>query len=542
MLITAFRPAHVASDPESKEWLVTLLYKVLIVDDESIIRNGLYNMIPWSKLGIDNILTASCAQEALSIARQDKPDIMLTDICMPEMDGLEMTRLMLQIVPDLKVIVLTGYDDFKYAQKSCSLGVKDFILKPVDEDNLVKCIKLQVENIENEIKASLKCNILNRKRVLENQRAFEKSLMQLTEKTIVPESINLSDLNLESNCRYQVALITPEISKESVWYQYRNLLVMYIKSILINMVDTNNSGWTFQNRDGDIIVIFYVHEKYENTEDQVLKLQEIISVEYDVELKIGLGPAVGSITDIKASYCRARENYSDKKSAGEPKETNEINPDFLKSKDKLQYYKEKVIGNLHDNGVAKKYLKRYISEVIGSGVQKSCAVQKFYDLASAFYWEYLRTTENAADGRLESLISTLQSNDIENCSVFTEMFIVKLMNSNKKQMHEIVDAATQYINQHLTEDLTVFTLAEQFHVARNYFSRLFKKEMGEGCNEYITRKRIERAKQLLANSRLKTYEIAEQIGYHDTNYFSLAFKKNTGLSPKDFRDRQNNPE
>lgn len=106
-------------------------------------------------------------------------------------------------------------------------------------------------------------------------------------------------------------------------------------------------------------------------------------------------------------------------------------------------------------------------------------------------------------------------------------------------MHEIVEAATQFINDRFSEDLTVFTLAEQFHVARNYFSRLFKKEMGEGCNEYITRKRIERAKQLLADSRLKTYEIAEQVGYHDTNYFSLAFKKNTGLSPKEYRDRLN---
>jgi two-component system response regulator YesN len=184
----------------------------------------------------------------------------------------------------------------------------------------------------------------------------------------------------------------------------------------------------------------------------------------------------------------------------------------------------------------------YIDDIKNSGMKKTSAEQKFYDLASAFYWEYLKATGYTTDGRLETFITTLQSNDLENCCVFTEMFIAKLMYSNKKQMHEIVEAAAKFINERFTEDLTVFTLAEQFHVARNYFSRLFKKEMGEGCNEYITRLRIEKAKQFLGASRLKTYEIAEKVGYHDTNYFSLAFKKNTGLSPKEFREKLNNPE
>lgn len=501
-------------------------------------------MIPWAELGISDILTASCAQEALELARENRPDIMLTDICMPEMDGLEMTKLMLQIIPELKVIVLTGYDDFKYAQKSCSLGVKDFILKPVDEVGLIKCIKLQVEHIQTEIQSALKDNILSRKRMLQNQSEFEKSLIQLTEKSIdQPEIINIpKELIFEDNCDYQVVLITPEISPDSVWNQYKHLLLMSIKGFFIDMIDTNNSGWTFQNRDGDIVVIFYVSSKYDNTEEQLSKLQDIIDVEFEVALNVGIGPVVPNMSKIKFSYNKARENCKRGDFPSKISYPAEVHEDHLKNSDRLLEYKEKTLENFHDTEVAKKYLKKYINEVKASEIQKINAEQKFYDLASAFYWEYLKTTGNSADGRLETLISTLQSNDIENCSVFTEMFIVKLMYSNRKQMHEIVEAATQYINQRLTEDLTVFTLAEQFHIARNYFSRLFKKEMGEGCNEYITRKRIERAKLLLADSRLKTYEIAEQVGYHDTNYFSLAFKKNTGLSPKEFRDRLNNSE
>lgn len=519
-----------------KEQWVMNLYKVLIVDDESIIRNGLYNMIPWSNLGVSDVLTASCAKEALKIAQDTKPDIMLTDICMPEMDGLEMTKIMLEKVPDLKVIVLTGYDDFKYAQKSCSLGVKDFILKPVDESSLIKCIKLQIDNIQSEIQSAVENSIMSRKRMIENQKEFEKSLIKLTEKAVdnayaieVPEGIKFED-----NCEYQVAVLTPEISENSIWNQHRNLLMMSVKSFFIDMVDAKNSGWTFQNSDGDIVVIFYVDKKSENAEEQISKLQEIINVEFDVEMEVGIGPVVPNMSRIKYSYEKARGKCGINNT--------KLGNEYQSKKDKLLVLKEKVLSSFHDTEAAKEYLKKYINEVKISGVTKSIAEQKFYDLASAFYWEYLKTTGNPADGRLETLITTLQTNDLENCCVFTEMFIVKLMYTNKKQMHEIIEAATVFINQRLTEDLTVFTLAEQFHVARNYFSRLFKKEMGEGCNEYITRKRIEKAKHLLTVSRLKTYEVAEQVGYHDTNYFSLAFKKNTGLSPTEFRDRQNNPE
>ncbi len=499
-------------------------------------------MIPWNTLEIGDILTASCAQEALDIARETKPDIMLTDICMPEMDGLEMTKLMLEILPDLKVIVLTGYDDFKYAQKSCSLGVKEFILKPVDEVALINSIKLQVENIKNEIQSSLKCNILNRKRVLENQRAFEQSLMQLTEKIADSDDIKIDGLNLEEDCQYQVGLISPIIEENSVWEQHKNLLLMSIKSFLINIIDSNNSGWTFQNREGDIVVIFYVKAGDESAEEQILKLQEIINTEYDVNLDMGMGPVVSHISKIKASYGKAKENCRIRKPLISLKASDEKKEGMSKRVDNLQFYKERMLESIQDTETAKKYLKMYIENVRNSGMKKISAEQKFYDLASAFYWEYLKATGYSADGRLETFITTLQSNDLENCCVFTEMFIVKLMYSNKKQMHEIVEAAAKFINERLTEDLTVFTLAEQFHVARNYFSRLFKKEMGEGCNEYITRLRIEKAKQLLGASRLKTYEIAEKVGYHDTNYFSLAFKKNTGMSPKEFREKLNNPE
>ena len=514
------------------------MYKVLIVDDEQIIRNGLYQLIPWDQIGIGSVFTASCAREALEIARKNKPDILLTDICMPEMDGLEMTRLMLEIAPALKVIVLTGHDEFKYAQKSCSLGVNDFILKPVDEQNLVKSISLQVERIRNETHTTLRYNLFNRQNILQNQRELEESLMQLTERSIGQHDLaKISEgLNIMDNCDYQIAVIVPEIFAGSIWNQHEHLLLMSIKSFFIKIIDTNNVGWTFEDRHGNIVVLFFINSKSGDPSEQISKLQDIVEVEFDVVFKVGIGPVVNHISNIRSSYDQARESSLKLWPFSKSDNGGELQEEYLKSPDKIAFYKEKIIDGFHDTDVVKEYLKKYINEIKLSGLLKSAAVEKYYDLASAFYWKHLITTGKTVDGKLETLISTLQNSDMENCSVFLEIFIIKLAYSNRKQMHEIIIAATQRINQNLTEDLTVFTLAEQFHIARNYFSRLFKKEMGEGCNEYITRKRIEKARQLLADSNLRTYEIAEQVGYHDTNYFSLAFKKNTGVSPKEFRE------
>jgi two-component system response regulator YesN len=514
------------------------MYKVLIVDDEQIIRNGLYQLFPWERMGIGSVFTASCAREALEIARMNRPHILLTDICMPEMDGLEMTRLMLEIIPDLKVIVLTGHDDFKYAQKSCSLGVSDFILKPVDEQNLARSINLQVERIRGEIHSALRYNLLKHRSMLQKQRELEEALIRLTEKSVDPPDMAgiTEELNTAGAGGYQVAVIVPEITAGSVWNQHRHLLLMSVKSFFIKLIDANNSGWTFEDRNGNIVVIFFVNAKCGAPSEQISKLQDIVGVEFDVALKIGIGPVADQIAGIRSSYDRAGENLL---SGGPPDRSGgeeRVQEEHLNSADRIAFYKGKILDNFHDVEIVKEYLKKFIDEIRSSGLLKSAAVEKYYDMASAFYWKYLTTTGNSVDGKLEALISTFQNSDIENCSVFLEIFIIKLAYSNRKQMHEIVIAATQYINQNLTDDLTVFTLAEQFHVARNYFSRLFKKEMGEGCNEYITRKRTERAKQLLAESNLRTYEIAEQVGYHDTNYFSLAFKKNTGLSPKEFRE------
>ena len=159
-----------------------------------------------------------------------------------------------------------------------------------------------------------------------------------------------------------------------------------------------------------------------------------------------------------------------------------------------------------------------------------------FEMASATYFAYMGESKETESGRLDALSKSLLSANREEACEVTEMFLNQMLGKEEESVHEIVDKAKYYISEHLTEELTVSNIAASLYITPNYFSRLFKRVTKEGCNEYIVRKRIEKAKSLLETTSLKTGKIAMMVGYRDTNYFSLAFKKHTGKSPTKYRE------
>jgi two-component system response regulator YesN len=140
-----------------------------------------------------------------------------------------------------------------------------------------------------------------------------------------------------------------------------------------------------------------------------------------------------------------------------------------------------------------------------------------------------------ADNRLNSLLISLQNSSGDDAVRITRDFIVQMLQTDISESHEIIRKAKLYIKDHLNEDISVYSIAEKLYLTPTYFSKLFKHSTGEGCNSYIICKRIEKAKSLLETTSMKTGKIAALVGYKDTNYFSLAFKKQTGMSPTEFR-------
>lgn len=161
-----------------------------------------------------------------------------------------------------------------------------------------------------------------------------------------------------------------------------------------------------------------------------------------------------------------------------------------------------------------------------------------FGLASAVYFTYTNSIGEVTEGRLDELMKNIMYANGPDACEMTRMFLSNMFGKEKDLIHDMITKVTRYIEEHIEENISVSSIAAQFFITPNYLSKLFKKMMDEGCNEYIVRKRIERARYLLETTNMKTGKIACMVGYHDTNYFSLAFKKHTGKSPTKYREEQ----
>lgn len=343
------------------------MYKVLIVDDERMIRMGIKKTIPWTALKIGTVLEAASGEEALQVARKECPDILISDICMTGMSGLELISKMQEYNHKIRIIVLTGYDEFEYARKCLRMGVDEFLLKPVDEQLL---------------------------------------------KTEIKKLVNILDDTVEKR-RHKNRM---ELFKE-VFEELKNVMQ-------INIKDT------------------------------------------------------GSVIRAFDSFCGAVESYN-----------------------------------------------------VSDGQVRRCC----FNLASAIYYSYCIEYGEVSGNKIKLLLNALSNAGRKEACQYTKDFLEALLEPQNKNLNEIVNVAKRFISENIAEDISVASLAEQYYLSPAYFSRLFKRETGEGCNEYIVRMRIEKAKSLLEMTSLKTGSIAQTVGYNDTNYFSLAFKKHTGMSPTQYR-------
>ena len=235
------------------------MYKALVVDDEQMIRNGIRKMVPWNQIGIDRVFTASSGNEALSIIQKEKPDIMLTDICMAEMDGLTLIEHVNRINPDIRIIVLTGYDNFEFAQRCCRMIVQDFILKPVDEIYLTNAIKKQVMALDEDRKHLQNQKMMSRIQGIAEQVKIDKSMRALLHNRLRAQDLYsfYKEYHYNKDQTMQVAIVLPIIKNNAKWDGHDDLLNISVKNMCIERFDYLKEGITFQDDDGRIISYFY---------------------------------------------------------------------------------------------------------------------------------------------------------------------------------------------------------------------------------------------------------------------------------------------
>lgn len=418
------------------------MYRVLIVDDEKMIRMGMKNAIDWKKLGVDDVFTAASGNEALKILKEEGPEIMVTDIQMTEMTGLELIKAARESVPELRVIVLTGFDNFEYARESLRLQVQDFFLKPIDEDDLFNAIEKQIKELKEQ----------------ENK----------------------------------------EQNQARVWRSQGSVVQMRLEQCMRNLVHTK----------ADKEMQLYILQK--DFQFDIKQKMSLILLEHEKKNIQDIIQTMGAQNKKKIFW----EIYAELRNI--------------------------MISNIGTPDYILKAFNTFTKATESYNLSPSAVRRCCFEIASALIFSYMEESCEVEEGKLDALSKSLSSAGKEEACEITRMFIEQLIENDEEDVHYTISNARHYIDEHLAEDISVSSIAESLYITPNYFSRLFKRITGEGCNEYIVRKRIEKAKSLLETTSIKTGKIAMMVGYRDTNYFSLAFKKHTGKSPTKYREEMQN--
>jgi two-component system, response regulator YesN len=528
---------------------MTNTIKVIIVDDERLERNLIKNCIDWKYFNMEIIGEASTVNEALLLLESNTPDIVITDINMPVIDGMQFIGIASRKYPHIKFVVLTGFDNFSYAQKSIKLRVSDFLLKPINDEDVFKTASNLKVIIEQEREAQEEYYQL-RKQLYDNLPYLkERFLHELLKGRIGDKTIEerLSFLGIQFKYKsFQVAVLEiNHLKNEDEEFRYmQNIKVMNL--VKSNLTDNKYVQIFF---DSDDRIIILNNDENSDLFEKCELLKDYITRELNCYVGIGLGSLKKELHEICFSYREALDALDYRVAID--KNTvilyNHIDINNKETKTNTAELYNKLCLYLK-SGLRSK--AKEVIEVLFDSIDLKCAsaVRQIRVVALEILMICLR---NSMDTKLDA-----ENPHKSKTLSFNQIFAMDTIPEIKEHLFSVVENTTQtidrqqidkmntliknikrYVDQYyIRQDLTLSNVAKEFFLNPSYLSRTFKKEAGIGFIEYLTNVRMEKAISLLSGKEdMKVFEIADAVGIPDPNYFSTCFKKYTGISVSDYR-------
>ena len=396
--------------------------------------------------------------------------------------------------------------------------MQDFFLKPIDEDDLFNAIEKQIKELkEQENKEQ------NQARVWRSQGSVVQMRLEQCMRNLVHTKADkemqlyILQKDFQFDIKQKMSLILLEQGMYTEQQNDGKFRAMTVKNVCMSMVDSQNRGITFVDDDGTIAIE---------------ELSDVLKDEFEYKPKITVGSAVQGFENLAISYNDARYLLEHEK-----KNIQDIIQTMgAQNKKKIfwEIYAELrniMISNIGTPDYVLKAFNTFIKATESYNLSPSAVRRCCFEIASTLIFSYMEVSCEVEEGKLDALSKSLSSAGKEEACEITRMFIEQLIENDEEDVHYTISNARHYIDEHLAEDISVSSIAESLYITPNYFSRLFKR---------IVRKRIEKAKSLLETTSIKTGKIAMMVGYRDTNYFSLAFKKHTGKSPTKYREEMQN--
>lgn len=516
--------------------------KIMIVDDEVIIRTGLATVIKWQDLGLKLLEPAASAEEAIARIPNEKPDILLTDIRMTGKNGLELAEEAKAILPELDIIILTGFDDFNYTQKAIRQGVNDYLLKTSRPDDIIRTVLRAKQRLE----AKRYVHSQEQRKQQEfRDRLFEKWIIQgdTSDASLYEELLSFHAIQQAAgeNGAMQVWIMAGQGWAESP--KKESLLTFAIENICKELLE----GETLIHNQRVIVVVPIKKNDaaFENQRRQaaIFKIEKLLRC----TMFTAVGKAVNKPEQLHESYISAQEIFpyrglihesvivydqmSLRKGAltvctqDEEFQLTQIllEDDPLALKDWVHDYVQKHLDDPQFTLDSLETTLQVIVTVVNQWLSRVQAIvgAAVYDPATLLF------RYNAEMEPKTSLFQYAHS--------IMKVYHHHLMNSQASH----VQKAKGYIESNIGFDISLQQVAKHVHIHPSHLSELFKKETGNTFSDYITKQRMKRASQLLSTTTLKINEIATTIGYADIKYFSQLFKKETGITPSEYREITN---
>ncbi len=521
-------------------------YKVFFVEDEVVTREGIRDNVNWMANGFEFCGEATDGEMALPLLRAIQPDVLITDIKMPFMDGLQLSKLVRERMPWTKIIILSGHDEFDYAQKAINLGVTDYLLKPVTVQKLQDTLQKLASQLDREKQEQANLRKLQ-EQVEENRAALrERLLLKLTIGVISPteaiEKGQMLGLDLVASY-YQVVILKIEPEDLSEQFDYDEY--QRVQQIIANMAEHNPDIFLLKKDLEDVILIMkgsvpeYIIEERDRLFSDIC--QAITHTHY--RASIGVGSLQKRIADIYQSFVEALISLQ-----RSPSESSDNLPQMVDRVELLKLDKSAIENYLRCGTRAEfdAFFSDYLNS-LGESALKSSLIKNyiFVDVVLA-----ASRLVNDLGGDLDHVIPDLdhietalpKTNTIEQLREQTFKILSAALafrdNQRSGQYKTLVRLAKEYMEKHFTEpELSLNEVASQVNLSASHFSAVFSQETCQTFKECLTEIRIKKAKELLCSTSLRSSDIAYQVGYNDPHYFSSVFKKNTGLSPIEFRGR-----
>ncbi|EFM10083.1 two component transcriptional regulator, AraC family [Paenibacillus curdlanolyticus YK9] len=519
------------------------MYKAILVDDENFDLIGMQQLIPWSSLQIEIVYSSTKPLAALSYIQENEIDILITDIKMPVMSGLELAKAALQKNAGLKVMFISGYQDFEYAKQALHLKADGYILKPVDDDEVIETLKRVVAALDERARFE--------KATDANLESFEfvkhNFLLHLMEGTIEEETLQAFmrkyPVEVSVDRAHAVIIEIDDAARMMQGQQAESDPITTTARLIVSYIESHGLGLWYRLSPTRIGLIYSGYS--EHIERDFNGLLSEIRANGNTTATISYGQAVSGIPMLPASFKEARELIDCKMFIGKNRI---ISPGASQTAG---------VRNAKDMNAILDQLFKSISNyslvVVCDCIEELFeSVQAFAEPVKVYHFSthiisrlegYLSdagtSSEVLANWKNNGFAAVQQFETIDDIKSWLRRTAFELSEMlymrSQKPVWRLYADIEEFVTANLASDITLKDMASRFSYSPNHFGVLFKEQVGISFNDYVVSRRMAKAKEMLQQPQYKIYEIADRVGYKSLTYFSRMFKEAFGMTPGDYR-------